>query len=196
MTIEEHSDRIKELRSEIEQLDAEYELSEAEVAEIAVQINELRDKLNLARDRKQTTYYKKIEKQNEIDNNERRLARMRQEERERMSKEPDLTNPDLEKILSVVTEWPEWTKLRDYQKADLIFSWDRFLRRKFRDSGNLQLERYLAREDRRVRNDNPWTQDLVSHGSRSLAHQVRTGQDFISPVCRVGPSDHSSDWSE
>lgn len=126
--IDDYSEKVKELQESIQTLDAEYDTLDEEVAELTRQYNELKDKLELARQKKQTTYFTKVNARTELDSAERSLARVKMEARERLSKEPDVSNPPLEKILSAVAEWPEWTKLRDYQKADLIFTWDRFLR--------------------------------------------------------------------
>lgn len=126
--IEEYSERVRELRTSIENLDSEYETLDQEVRELSAQMNDLKTKLDLARNKKQTAYFSKTSTKNDLDNAERGLARARLAEREKLQKEPDTSNPPLERILSAVAEWPEWKKLRDYQKADLILTWDRFLR--------------------------------------------------------------------
>jgi SNF2 family DNA or RNA helicase len=126
--IEDFSDKVRELTESIQDLDSEYDTLDEEVRQLSVQLNELREKLEVARQKKQTAYFQKTNARTDLEVAERGLARAKMEAREKLQKEPDLTNPPLEKILSGVSQWPEWTKLRDYQKADLIFSWDRFLR--------------------------------------------------------------------
>ena len=126
--IEDYSEKVKELQDSIESLDSEYEEFDEEVRRLSVQMNELRTRLELAKEKKNTAYFSKIQASTDLDNAKRGLAKARMEEREKMQKEPDVTNPPLERILSVVSSWDTWKKLRDYQQADLIFTWDRFLR--------------------------------------------------------------------
>jgi SNF2 family DNA or RNA helicase len=126
--IEEYSEKVRELRSSIESLDSEYDTLDEEVRELSVQMNDLRSRLEMARNKKQTAYFAKTNAHNDLDVAERGLSRARMEAREKLQKEPDVTNPPLERILGEIADWPEWKKLRDYQKADLILTWDRFLR--------------------------------------------------------------------
>jgi len=126
--IEEFSNQLEAIKNAITDLDETYALQDEEVNELLAQFEDLKAKLALAKNRRSESYYAKMDKISEQNRIEKQLVSAKVRERERLQKEPDVTNPPLEKIIAEMAKTPEWAKLRDYQRADLIYSWDRFLR--------------------------------------------------------------------
>lgn len=92
------------------------------------QIRELRSILESAVSKRREAWYATQHQADRVEGMERDFAKEEQARLKAQANAPDLNNPELVAIMTAMKTDTHWLRLRDYQKADLILSWDRFLR--------------------------------------------------------------------
>lgn len=110
---------------QLKQIHSDFLVHEDDLEE---QIKALRSILALAMEKRREAWYTLTSQKRTVENMEQQYIREEEERLANLANEPDLTNPELVTILAGLKDDPHWIRLRDYQKADLILTWDRFLR--------------------------------------------------------------------
>jgi SNF2 family DNA or RNA helicase len=121
-------DLIDETNKLIAELSQKYEATLEEETILRQQVADLQSILGkLVHDRNEVDRMVR-EKKREVHNMRVQFELEEAKRQTNKAREPDLNNPDMQKILAAMADDPAWMKLRNYQKEDLILTWDRFLR--------------------------------------------------------------------
>lgn len=121
-------DELEAERKKLEQLRQVHHDFLDHESDLGEQIAELRALLELAHENRRKAWYATQDCERNLGYIEQQYARDEAERLAVQAAAPDLNNPELVAIMEFMKTDTNWLRLRDYQKADLILTWDRFLR--------------------------------------------------------------------